>query len=90
LGPFGACTASPDRRHTNRKAEDDSQALAAFIAPGRAEIDTILARLIALRSDHIGCEPETVTWADVGTLANYLKRLREISDEPFEEGEREA
>ncbi len=69
-----------------RKTQDNSEALAAFIAR-KAEIDTILARLTALSSDHFSCEPETVTWADVGTLANYLKGLREISDAAFHEGE---
>jgi hypothetical protein len=44
----------------------------------------------AVSLDHFSCEPETVTWADVGTLANYLKGLREISDAAFQEGEHAA
>jgi hypothetical protein len=78
--------ASPDRSHTMRKAEDNSQALAAFIAR-KTEIDTILARLTALSADHFGSDPDAVTWADVGTLSSYLKGLREISDAAFHEGE---
>ena len=72
-----------------RKPSDNSAALAAFIAR-KAEIDTILAGLTALSADQFGSEPETVTWADVGTLANYLKGLREISDAAFQEGEHAA
>ena len=69
-----------------RQAKDNSQALAAFIAR-KTEIDTILARLTALSADHFGSEPDTVTWGDVGTLASYLKGLREISNAAFHEGE---
>ena len=68
------------------KPRDNSDALAAFIAK-KTEIDTMLARLIALSSDHFGCDPEAVNWGDVGTLASYLKGLREISDAAFHEGE---
>jgi hypothetical protein len=69
-----------------RQLSDNSAAPAAFIAR-KTETDTIFARLTALSSDHFTCEPETVTWADVGILANYLKGLREISDAAFHEGE---
>jgi hypothetical protein len=65
-------------------AKDNSQALAAFVAR-KTEIDTILARLTALSADHFGSEPDAVT--DVGTLASYLKRLREVNDAAFHEGE---
>ena len=54
-----------------RKTPDNSKALAAFVAH-KAEIDTTLARLTALSSDHFSCAPDTVTWGDVGTLASYL------------------
>lgn len=64
------------------KAEDNSQALAAFVAR-KADIDTVLARLIALSSDHFSRAPDRVTWGDVGTLASYLTGLREISDAAF-------
>ena len=75
-----------DRSHTMRTPRDSSKALAAFINR-KNEIDTILARLTALSADHFGSAPETVTWADVGTLSSYLKGLREISDAAFHEGE---
>jgi hypothetical protein len=72
-----------------RQLSDNNASLAAFIAR-KTEIDTVLARLTALSSDHFSCEPETVTWADVGTLVNYLKGLHEISDAAFQEGEHAA
>jgi len=68
------------------KPSDNADALADFIAR-KSEIDTILARLTALSSEHFGREPDEVTWGDVGTLAGYLKGLREISDAAFQEGE---
>jgi hypothetical protein len=68
------------------KSPDNAAALAAFIAH-KAEIDTILARLTALSSDHFGPGKDSVTWGDVGTLGGSLKALREISDATFHEGE---
>jgi hypothetical protein len=68
-----------------RKPPGNSQALTAFVAC-KNDIDTILARLIALSADHFGSKPGIVAWGG-GTLANYLKGLREISDAPFHEGE---
>jgi hypothetical protein len=72
-----------------RQLLENSAAHAAFIAR-KIEIETILARLTALSAEHFGSEPETVTWADVGTLASYLKGLHEISDAAFHEGEHAA
>ena len=71
------------------KFSDNSQALAAFFAR-KTKIDMILACLTAPTSGRFSCEPGTVTWADVGTLANYLKGLREISDAAFQECEHAA
>jgi hypothetical protein len=50
------------------------------------EIDTILARLAALSSDHFGRESDAVNWGDVGTPTTCLKALREVSDAAFYEG----
>jgi hypothetical protein len=68
-----------------RKSPDNSGALAAFIAR-KAKIDTILARLAGLSTDHFNRTPVDVTWVDVGTLGGYLKGLREVSDAAFHEG----
>jgi hypothetical protein len=72
-----------------RQLSDNSAALVAFIAH-KTEIDTTLARLAALSSEHFCREPDAVTWGDVGTLASYLKGLREIGDAAFHEGEHAA
>ncbi len=69
-----------------RTSPDTREALSAFTAR-KADIDAVLARLTALSGDHFGCEPDAMTWGDVGTLASYLKGLREISDAAFHEGE---
>ena len=71
------------------KAPNNASALAAFVAR-KAEIDTILSRLAALSAEHFNRTPDEITWADVGTLGNYLQRLREISDAAFHEGEHVA
>jgi hypothetical protein len=69
-----------------RKPRDNSSALAAFIAR-KAEIDTILARLVALSGEHFNCTPDAVTWADVCTLGSYREGLRLVTDAAFHEGE---
>jgi hypothetical protein len=71
---------------TNRPARDNSKALAAFMAR-KAEIDTMLARLQALSDDHFNASPDDIHWGDVGTLAHYATKLREITDSAFGEGE---
>ncbi len=65
---------------------NNSAALAAFIAR-KTEIDTILARLAAFSAEHFNAMPDAVTWADAGTLGNYLESLRRVSDAAFHEGE---
>lgn len=60
-------------------------ALDAYIA-GKAEIDTMLARLAALSDDHFCIVPDEVTWGDVGTLAHYAELLKRITDSAFKEG----
>lgn len=54
-------------------------ALYAFIA-ARAEIDDLLARLVAHSADHFGYIPEEVTLGHVAMLDHYRARLREITD----------
>ena len=54
-------------------------ALAAFMA-GKAEIDTLLARIAAASEDHFGASPERVTWADAGSLGFITERLKEITE----------
>ncbi len=61
-------------------------ALDAFIAR-KAEIDAMLARIVALSEDHFHCEPDQVNWGHVGTLARYADLLTQITDAAFLEGE---
>lgn len=58
----------------------------AFIAR-KAEIDAMLARLVALSDDHFAVAPDEVTWGHVGTLAHYAELLKRITDSAFHEGE---
>jgi hypothetical protein len=69
-----------------RRATDNSKPLDAFLA-AKAEIDTMLARLVALSADHFETSPDEITWGHVGTLNHYCNRLREITDAAFKEGE---
>jgi hypothetical protein len=61
-------------------------ALDACIA-AKVEIDAMLAWLKALSDDHFRTEPDSVDWADVGSLNHFRARLREITDMAFSEGE---
>ena len=61
-------------------------ALDVFITT-KAEIDAMLARLVAHSADHFGYSPEEVNWGHVGTLDHYRARLREITNMAFREGE---
>jgi hypothetical protein len=70
----------------NRPAKDNSKALAAFMTR-MVEIDTMLARLRGLSDDHFNVSPDDIHWGDVGTLAHYATKLREIADSAFGEGE---
>ncbi len=70
----------------NRNTRDNSKALAAF-TEAKADIDTLLARLQGLSDDHFNTSPDEINWGDVGTLAHYATKLREITDNAFCEGE---
>ncbi len=69
-----------------RPARYPRKAIDAFIAK-KAEIDTMLARISRLSEDHFGADPDKVTWGDVGTLEDYARHLRRITDAAFREGE---
>ena len=69
-----------------RRATDNAQALAAFIAL-KAEIDVVLARLQALSAEHFNAIPDVVTWGHVGTLEHCRAWLPEITGSAFRERE---
>jgi hypothetical protein len=66
-----------------KKSPDNAAAVAAFIAT-KIEIDRILARLTALSSDHVGREPDAVTWTTSGRWRATWKAF--ASDAAFHEG----
>ena len=69
-----------------RQARDTRKAIDAFLAK-KAEIDAMLARIAKLSADHFGADPDKVNWGDVGTLEDYARHLRRITDAAFREGE---
>ena len=69
-----------------RPAQDTRRAIDVFIAR-KAEIDAMLARITKLSEDHFGAELDRVNWGDVGTLEDYARHLRRITDAAFREGE---
>lgn len=71
---------------TRQTVRANDAALAAFIAK-KAEIDAMLARLLAFSNDHFGADPERVNWADVGSLEYQASLLQQISECVFGEGE---
>jgi hypothetical protein len=72
-------------RDTMRSPKDNSKALAAFLAK-KAEIDAMLVRIANLSDDHFGADPDKVNWGDVGSLEDYARHLRRITDAAFREG----
>ena len=69
-----------------RPARDSRKAISAFLAK-KAEIDAMLARIAKLSENHFGADPDKVNWGDVGTLEDYARHLRRITDAAFKEGE---
>jgi hypothetical protein len=69
-----------------RPAQDNRKAIDAFLAK-KAEIDAMLTRISQLSEDHFGADPDKVNWGDVGTLEDYARHLRRITDVAFREGE---
>ena len=64
---------------TTTTPKTNEAALAAFME-GKAEIDTLLARIAAASNDHFGMNPERVTWGDAGSLGFVTERLKEITE----------
>ena len=70
----------------HRPVQDTRKAIDTFISK-KAEIDAMLARISKLSEDHFGADPDNVHWGDVGTLEDYARHLRRITDAAFREGE---
>ena len=69
-----------------RRHKDNSEALTVFTAK-KAEIDAMLTRIAKLSADQFGADPDKLNWGDVGTLEDYARHLRRITDAAFREGE---
>ena len=69
-----------------KRYKDNSEAVDAFLAK-KAEIDTMLARLVNLSADHFNTDPETLHWGHVGNLEFYTSLLKRVTDSAFREGE---
>jgi hypothetical protein len=69
-----------------RPARETRKAIDVFITR-KAEIDAMLARIAKLSDDHFGADPDRVNWGDVGSLEDYARHLRRITDAAFREGE---
>ena len=69
-----------------RPAGDTRKAIDAFITK-KAEIDATLARIAKLSDNHFDADPDRVNWGDVGSLEDYARHLRRITDAAFREGE---
>ena len=70
----------------HRPDGDTRKAIDVFITK-KAEIDAMLARIAKLSEDHFGANPDKVNWGDVGSLEDYARHLRRITDAAFREGE---
>lgn len=57
----------------------DHDALAAFIVR-KAEVDELLARLVALSDEHFGFTPDEIDWGHVGTIAAIAESLKRIDE----------
>ena len=69
-----------------RPARDTRKAIDVFIAK-KVEIDAMLTRIAKLSADQFGADPDKVNWGDVGSLEDYARHLRRITDAAFREGE---
>lgn len=70
----------------SRATRNEKQSLDAFLAQ-KAEFDTLLADLQCMSEDHFGADPETVLWGDVGSLSDWNRQLRQVTDAYFKRGE---
>lgn len=66
--------------------QEKRTALDAFIEH-KAHIDEMLERLQKASADHFETNPDTLNWADVGTVASIANDLQNITDRVFKEGE---
>jgi hypothetical protein len=74
------------RKQIIRSNEDG---LAMFVS-GKAEIDTMLARIQGAQDEHFGYSPDEITWSHAESLAHYAELLKRITDRASNEGKHAA
>ena len=81
-----------NKQWVERRAKAVSRGISAGapVIAAKAEIDTMLERLMTLSDDHFETHPHEIHWGHVGTLKHYAGLLRQISDSAFKEGEHAA
>ena len=70
----------------HKRHKNNSEAVEAFLAK-KAEIDTMLAPLTALSTEHFNTDPETLHWGYLGNLEFYASFLKRGTDSAFRESE---
>ena len=71
---------------TRPMPKNSHSAQQAFITK-KVEIDEAIRRLQELSENHFNVSPDEVHWGHVGTLGYYAEKLRQITDQAFQEGE---
>ena len=71
---------------TTKRAPETRQPIEAFIAK-KAQIDTLLDRIVEFSECHFDVMPDEINWGHVGNLSATLRDLQLISDALFCEGE---
>ncbi|WP_291295376.1 hypothetical protein [Elioraea sp.] len=62
-----------------RAAVTQQRSLEAFLA-AKAAFDAQMAELQAMSAEHFGADPEAVLWGEAASLADWTRRLREVTD----------
>jgi len=64
----------------------NEKALNAFLT-AKAKFDEGLKRLQELSDNHFGMIPEEITWEVTEDMKYYAAAIKELTDQPFNEGE---
>ena len=51
------------------------------------EINERLAELQAFADNHMGYQPDEITWSHVGTAGYFIRQLTELTDAAYKRGE---
>lgn len=78
----------PDAMESTMTKHEANQkkSLDAFLT-AKFEFDELVAELQAMSVDHFGANPEKALWGEVGSLTDWNRGLRQITDAYFRRGE---